>query len=156
MASLASAARGNYVGEESGHLDDILGKVRKMGFSGSNEAEAGLTIHGIQSLRAPHVPRKIRGNRCLSGQRYLANKRKPFLTISLLPSYRPMHVGEFQLQTRTLRSEHEFGKGLGSRTFRHSPDPRLLNGRYVDKIVLILFDFSLHSRSGLSSLDMGV
>ena len=83
MASLASAARGNYVGEESDHLDDILGMVRQMGFSGSDEAETGLTI---RSLRAPHVPRKIRGNRCLSGQRYLANKRRPFLTISLLPS----------------------------------------------------------------------
>ena len=46
MASLASAARGNYVGEESDHLDDILGMVRRMGFSGSDEAGWGREISG--------------------------------------------------------------------------------------------------------------
>ena len=33
---------GNYVGEESGRLDDILGMERRMGLSSSDEAETGL------------------------------------------------------------------------------------------------------------------
>ena len=56
MASLASAARGNYVGEESGHLDDILGTVRRMGILRFRRSEDGTILGVSRKIRGQQMP----------------------------------------------------------------------------------------------------